>query len=122
MQVGAEPTESDIVIANVFARLGSDVEFIAASKGYMVRTPDITMNGLAWEIKCIESGKIDKVRQNINAALGQSQNVIIGTFRTPIMDDKIMRFISKYLDNDRHRKSVKRLLVVTKTHQVLDLK
>lgn len=70
MQVGAEPTDTDIVVANVFARMGCDVEFIAASRGYMVRTPDIRMAGLDWEIKCIESDRIDKVRRNISSALG----------------------------------------------------
>lgn len=28
MQVGAEPTESDIVVANIFAKLGFDVDFM----------------------------------------------------------------------------------------------
>ncbi len=114
MQVGAEPTESDILVANIFARLGSDVEFIAPSRAYRVRTPDIHMDGLAWEIKCPTSRKIDKFRQNISSALEQSPNVIIGTFRTKTTDEKIIKFIADYL---KDHKKVKRLKVVTKTHQ-----
>lgn len=119
MQVGAEPTESDILVANIFARLGSDIEFIAPSKAYRVRTPDINMDGLAWEIKCIESNKMDKVRRNISSALGQSDNIIIGTFRTPILDDKIIDYIIRRFTKI---KKIKRLKVITKTHRVLDLK
>lgn len=119
MQVGAEPTESDIVVGNVFARLGFDIEFIAASRRYMVHTPDINMDGLTWEIKCPTSKKIDKFRQNISGALEQSQNIIIGTFRTKTKDEKIIRFIADYL---KEHKKVKRLKVVTKTHEIIDLK
>ncbi len=119
LQVGAEPTESDIVVANVFARLGYDVEFIAPSRAYRVRTPDINMDGIAWEIKCPTSRKIDKFRQNISSALEQSQNMIIGTFRTKTTDEKIIKFIADYL---KDHKKVKRLKVVTKNHQILDLR
>jgi hypothetical protein len=119
MQVGAEPTESDIVVANVFARLGFDIEFIAPSRAYMVRTPDIHMDGLAWEIKCPESNKMDKIRQNIEEVVHQSKSIIIGTFRTPILDEKIIKYITKHFVKNR---KIKRLKVVTKTHQVLDLK
>lgn len=49
----------------------------------------------------------------------QSPNVIIGTFKTKTTDEKIIRFIIDYL---KDHKKVKRLKVVTKDHQVLDLR
>ena len=120
MQVGAEPTASDIMVANIFAKLGHDVDFIAANKGYMVRTPDIHMDRIDWEIKCIESDKIDKVRRNISTALGQSGNIIIGTFRTSILDEKIIRYVQRHVLPKK--KGIKRLKIVTKTHEVIDIK
>ncbi len=119
MQVGAEPTESDIVIANIFAKLGHDVEFLAASRAYRVRTPDMKIDGVAWEVKCPTSRKIDKFRQNISSALGQSQNVVIGTFRTKARDEKIIKFVTEYVEG---RKRVKQLKVVTKKHEIIDIK
>ena len=77
------------------------------------------MDGLAWEIKCIESNKMDKVRRNISAALDQSENIVIGTFRTDILDDKIVSYIARRFTKI---KKIKRLKVITKTHSVLDLK
>lgn len=58
MQVGAEPTESDILVANIFARLGSDIEFIAPSKAYRVRTPDINIIRRFTKIKKIKRLKV----------------------------------------------------------------
>ena len=119
MQVGAEPTESDILVANIFAKAGCSVEILAASKAYRVRTPDMNIDGVPWEVKCPKSRKSDKVRQKISDALGQSQNIIIGTFRSKMTDENILRAIDEYLNT---HKRVKHLKVITKMHEIIDLK
>ncbi|MDR2524286.1 MAG: hypothetical protein LBC95_01950 [Candidatus Nomurabacteria bacterium] len=77
------------------------------------------MDGKSWEIKCPTSGKMDKIRRNISGALKQSQNIIIGTFNTDIPDDKIIRYCQKY---STINKSIKKLIVITKHKQIIDIK
>jgi len=118
-QIGAYPKLSEQIVADVFAKAGFDVEFIAESRRYKQGSADINMMGVVWEIKCVESDKMDKVRRNVNKAAKQSTNIIIGTFKTDILDEKIIKYAMKYVKN---LKSVKRCKIVTKKHEILDIK
>ena len=118
-QIGAYPKLSEQIVADVFAEAGFDVEFIAENKGYKRHSADICMEGLDWEIKCVKSDKMDKVRRNLNKALKQSKNIILGTFNTDILDEKIIDYVSKYA---KSLKTVKRMKVVNKKKEILDIK
>ena len=95
------------------------LSLLPQAKAYRVRSPDINMDSLAWEIKCPSSQKLDKFRQNISSALQQSENIIVGTFRTKTNDEKIIKYITDYL---KSQKKIKHLKVVTKAHKTLDLR
>lgn len=118
-QIGAFPDLSEQIVADIFACEGNNIEFIKPDTRYMVHTPDIKMNGLLWEIKCPESDKMDKIRRNINDALKQSNNVIIGTFETKILDEKIIRYVTTY---SKTLKNINKLKIVTKTKEIIDIK
>jgi hypothetical protein len=118
-QIGAFPQLSEQIIADLFAAKGKNIEFIAPDTRYKVHTPDIKMDGKKWEIKCPESNRMDKVRRNIDTAIKQSMNIILGTFDTDIPDEKIIRFTKKYV---RNRKKIKKVIIITKHKKILDIK
>jgi hypothetical protein len=119
-QIGAFPDYSEQMVADALAlKRGKNVEFIKPDTRYKIHTPDIKMDGETWEIKCPESDKMDKIRRNIDDAVKQSRNIILGTFDTNIPDEKIVRFVRKYVKN---RKKIQKVILINKQKEILDIK
>lgn len=51
IQNGIYPEKHELETANIFTKLGKDVEFIAPSKTRKAKTPDVIIDGMNWEIK-----------------------------------------------------------------------
>lgn len=96
---------------------GFDVELIPTSNIEGVRTPDIKIDGLKWEMKA-PLGEGNQLMENtIQRALKQSQNIIIDLRHTKRHQTKCLRELEKQFLN---KKGIKRLKIITKSGKTLD--
>lgn len=71
----------ELETAKALAHAGRTVEFQVPVKGSRIKTPDISMSGALWEIKCPSSKSLDAIERNIRRACKQSKNVVLDTRR-----------------------------------------
>ncbi len=116
---GAYPEDHEIATAKALAALGHTVEFIVPNDGYKIKSPDIFMDGLAWEIKSPTSRSKSSLSRHIKTALKQSRCIIIDSSRTKLGDEIMEKALRK--DVKTHT-STRRLKMITKQRTVLDIK
>lgn len=83
---GAEPEPHEIQTALFLRKLGKDVKFLAPANQDSVKTPDILMDGLKWEIKSPVSNASRTIEHAFRSALKQSDNVIFDLRRSKASD------------------------------------
>jgi hypothetical protein len=116
---GAKLQPHEIETAEFFNKLGIDIEFLARNYDKGVRTPDIKMNGVLWEIKApIGNGKYTIIHA-FKKATHQSENIIFDLRRSKMRQLKAVSQLQKQFDFIR---KIKRLLIITKHGQILDFK
>ena len=119
INAGADVWPHELATERRLAETGRDVEFPSKTIGPRVTSPDIIMNGIAWEMKSPESRKLAALERNLRKSKRQSPNVIIDAAR--------MKGISDADVEDELRRlrplvrSVKRLLLVKKSGEVVDI-
>ncbi len=114
--VGRCPWPHELKVANILALAGHSVEFLLESD---VKTTDILLDGAEFEIKSPKSAIANSLEHALKKALRQSCNIIIDTSRVSnVRDDKIRRFL---INQARSRKQIKRLIMVTKRGQIVDI-
>jgi hypothetical protein len=113
------PEQHEIDAAWILARhYNCTVEFLRPSKGYMVKTPDIDMMGVSFEIKSPFGNAKRTIRNNIDAAKAQSSNIVLDSRRTKLSDDDIIVELKREIVV---KKSIKRLIMITKEKIVLEI-
>lgn len=106
--------------ARLLARRGSDVTFLRRSEGNRVKTPDLEMNGIAWELKSPQSKKLDAIERNLRRASKQSRNVILDVRRMHgHSDEQLEKRVRSCLE---HIKGIDRLLLIRRDGVVVDVK
>lgn len=107
-----EETAADI-LAN---HLKSDVYFIeTGSQG----TADVSVQGTAWEIKSPIGASANNIRKNMREASLQSRNVVIDLRRSKLHQARAIGYIKQYMATSR---KLERVLVITKTKQILTIR
>lgn len=82
-----------------------------------MRTADILLNGVEFEIKSPITNKPDKLERNIKRALKQSKNIIIDSSRIKNMrDDTLQRFL---IGKVKEQKQIGQLILVTKRGKIV---
>ena len=118
LQTGAAPNKDEIMVANFLA--GQDrtirIRFLAVSKFKGVRTPDIEMDGVRWEIKCPRGKGANTIKRAFQVASNQANNIIFD-LRSSKMSDRVN--VPGLEKEFRDIKMVKRLLVITKSKKLL---
>ena len=103
-------------IADILALAGHYVEFLPESH---VRTADVLIDGVEYEIKSPESFNPNTLEHKLKDATKQSPNIIIDTSRIKkIRDRKIQAFLVSQV---RKQKQIKHLIMVTKRGQIIDI-
>lgn len=84
-----------------------------------MRTPDIQMNGLAWEIKSPKGKGSRVIENNLRNAIRQSPNVILDLRRIDgrIPTKKLLNEVKRQLSLNM---AVKRILVITRQEECID--
>ena len=95
------------------------ITFIKPRDCYKLKTPDFVMHALDWELKSPIGNSKTTISNNIINAKSQSSNIIIDTRRTKLEDEMIRIELVKQA---RKRKSILRLIMITKDEKVLVIK
>jgi len=118
--ISPPPEEHEISAAWIIARhYKCRIVFLKPRDGYKIKTPDFIMKALEWEIKS-PTGKAKRtIRNNIDLAKVQSENIVIDTRRTSIADELIERELKKQC---KIKTRISRLIMITKNEKVLEIK
>ncbi|MDR1413044.1 MAG: hypothetical protein LBJ07_03865 [Actinomycetes bacterium] len=121
---GVVPEKHELETASTLAQLGKDIQFLVPSRIKGIRTADILMDGIEWEMKCFFGSSLKTLRKTLKRANKQSHNVILDLRHTKLKMNRCLAVVRhEYL----LRVSLKRLIVITKadlqtdTNAIIDL-
>jgi hypothetical protein len=115
------PEKHELETASFLAAdIGKNVEFLTPAYSKGIRTPDIQMDGVLWEIKSPQGNSRRTIENNYRMAEKQSQNIIFDLRRMSMDEIKAIAAIKREF-KFRHR-TILRLLVITKNKKLLDMK
>jgi len=112
------PAKHEFMTAKFLRNLGKDIIFIAPNRRRGAKTPDISMDGINWEIKCPKGSSSRTIENNFRSAIQQSKYIIFDLRRTTLPDDSCIKKLRREFTP---RKSIKRLLVITKAKKLIDI-
>ncbi len=111
------PEAHEFNTAKYFASLGKDIVFIEPSMAKGEHTPDIIMDGIAWEIKCPQGNSKRTIENNFRNAVIQSRYIIFDLRRIKLHDNQC---VSKLEKEFRARKYLKKLIVIKKDGTMIE--
>lgn len=114
---GIYPEKHELATANIFTRLGKDVEFLAPSQTKKAKTPDVIIDGVIWEMKSPIGNSKYTIQNQFKRAAHQARNLIFDSRRTKLPSKYIEKEITKQMSL---RKSIKKLKLITKSGRVID--
>ncbi len=117
---GAMPEPHEISTALFLRKLGKEITFLAPKNQPGIKTPDITMDGTKWEIKAPVSAGSRSIEHAFRAAMKQSPNIIFDLRNSKASDQTNITRL-KYTFKLIKGKKVKRLWVITKSGQLIDV-
>jgi predicted metal-dependent RNase len=113
---GRKPWPHELRVAEILAANGHRVEFLPETN---LKTADIRLDGVEYEIKSPFTNKPDKLERNLKRGLKQSKNIIFDSSRTKnIRDDKLYKFL---VTKVRQQKQIGRLIFITKRGRIIDI-
>ncbi|MBO4813251.1 hypothetical protein J5491_03850 [Candidatus Saccharibacteria bacterium] len=102
-----------------FTEKGVNVELIPKSNKKGIRTADIIMEGIEWELKSPKGKGRWLIEKTLKRAVRQSPNIIIDLNRIGIHQNKCLQELEKQFYKS---KGIKWLKVITKTKKTIDFK
>lgn len=112
------PTEDEQNVAITLAEyFKSNIEFVKRGSS---TTPDIKVGNIYWEIKSPKGNGKYTISDNIRSAKHQSSNIVINLSRTKMTAKQAESRIRNFLKNSST--GVKRLILITKSNKVIDIK
>jgi len=116
---GAYPETHELETAWFLNNCGKDVEFLVPVRSKGIHTADILMDGIAWEIKCPKGSGKRTLDRAVKKAIHQSQNIIFDLRYLQLNEEIAI----KQLNKDFYSvKIIKRLMIITKSKNLLDIK
>ena len=101
-----------------FTELGYDVELIPRSNIEGLHLPDIIMDGVKWEIKAPKGEGKWVIKNTVQKAKHQSENIIIDLRRIKLPQEKCIAELNNHFI---HAKRIKRMKIITKGGKLLEL-
>ena len=111
------PEKHELDVANYFADKGKNVKFIQPPRIKGTHTPDIEMDGVAWEIKSPKGKSKRTIENNFRHAVLQSHYIIFDLRHIGVSEKQCIAQLEKEFGN---RTYVKRLLVIRKDGELLE--
>ena len=113
------PEKHEFLVAKIFSEQGKSVTFLPASNISGVHQPDFLIDGEKWELKSPKGSSRRTLQNNIHKAQSQSKNIIIDLHRIKLDEQKCISQISFEFEK---RKSINKILIITKKNEIIDLK
>ena len=117
IQNGVHLKTHEYATVKLFLELGYDVELIPPSIIKGLRMPDIIMQGISWEMKSPEGKGKNTIKNTVQNASHQSENIIVDLQRIPLLQKQSIKELEHYFSLSRR---LKRMKIVTKDKKVLD--
>lgn len=114
--VSLEKHEYDTVL--FFTELGYDVELLPRSNRAGEHTADIRMGRLIWEMKAPKGEGASLMKNTLQKAVRQSENIIIDLRRVKRHQSKCLAEIRREF---RKSRSIKRIKIITRGNILLEL-
>ena len=118
LEIGATPDKYELATAHFFAKRGQAVLFLCPAKIKGERTPDITMNGVKWEIKNPHGAGKFTIEHAIQDASKQSEFIIVDLRNCKMPEAKALVKIKREF---KYRTKIKRIIVIKKNDRSIDL-
>ena len=116
---GLDVWDHELKTAQVFAKHGYTVEFLIVNQGQRIKTADVLIDSIVYEIKSPKTDKLSAVERNLKRATKQSSNIIVDSRRMhKIHDTTIQGFLLQKL---KHQRTIKKLLFVNRKHEIIDI-
>lgn len=109
--------EHELSTVIFLTELGYDVTLIPKSNQAGIRTPDILINDIPWEIKSPKGEGKSLMKNTLQKAVRQSSNIIIDLRRTKRYQSKCLSELQKEFAISRGARQLK---IITKSGQILD--
>ncbi|MDR1183313.1 MAG: hypothetical protein LBK67_00780 [Coriobacteriales bacterium] len=117
---GVFPEKHELETASYFAAQGKDVEFQLPSRVKGVRTPDVQIEGVLFEMKCPFGKGRRTIQTCLQRASKQSANIIMDLRHTPLKTEHCLSVLKREF---KLRSNIKSLLIITKaeTNNLIEL-
>ncbi len=113
---GRKPWPHEMRVAEILSLAGHYVEFLEEGD---LRTADIKLDGIEYEIKSPESFNPNTFEHKLKDATKQSPNLIIDMSRIKkVRDLKVRSFLVNQM---RKQKQIKKMIMITKHGQIIDI-
>lgn len=111
--------DHELKSAQALALHGYVVEFVEVSNGHRIKTADVVIDGVLYEIKSPKTDKLSAVERNLKRATKQSGNIIIDSRQmSKLRDVTIQKFLMQKL---KQQKTIKQILFINRKHEVIDI-
>ena len=116
-QNGVHLEEHEYKTVKLLLSQGCDVELIPPSRIKNLRMPDITLHGLAWEMKSPMGDGKRTIKNIVQNASHQAENIIIDLRRSKLNEEHTIIEIRHYFELSRR---LRRIKIITKDEKILD--
>ena len=109
--------EHEHATIKVLLLAGYDIQLIPPVQGKGIKTPDLTIDGVPWEMKAPMGNGKRTVQNTLIRAGKQSENIIIDLRRSKMQEEQAIRDFEKEFSTT---KKLKRMKIITKDKEILD--
>ena len=88
---GVHLAEHEYATIKLLLSLGYDIELIPTSQVKGMRTPDISINGVLWEIKSPTGNSKNTIKHTLQNASHQANNVIVDLRRCKLAEEQAIK-------------------------------
>jgi len=114
------PEPHEVEAAWILARhFGAVVEFLQPSEGYKMKTADMVMNGVIWEIKSPTGSGRTTIPNQFHRASKQSSHIVFDARRVHLSEDVVLAQVRRETARRRHIRAV---LFIAKDGTVLEVR
>ena len=101
----------------VLLEKGFNIELIPTSQIKGMRTPDISIEGILWEIKSPTGNSKNTIKHTVQNAAHQASNIIVDLRRCGLPEEQAIKELKFHFDLSRR---LKRMMIIRKSEEVLD--
>lgn len=116
---GVHLEDHEYATVKLLLGIGLNIELIPTSQVKGMRTPDISINGVLWEIKSPTGGGKNTIKHTFQNATHQSNNIIVDLRRCKLQQDLAIKELEQRFSLS---KRIRRMKIITNDEKIIDFK